>query len=185
MVTAGVCTATEQYCMHLTTYFRCIDPPWHRRPLHPCTAKACRLGWLRPLHPGTAALRLTLFTPSIQMLAVDRVTDCWPPGEAQPGFRPGGRPTFLRAQESRQRKRPCSVAPSLREGVPCDARSPRPAQNSLRSLRSLRSNSCAESVHEASFARASGSCASRLLQRGTRDSQTRQPFATTCSSGRP
>jgi len=96
-----------------------------------------------------------------------------------PGFRPGGRPTFLRAQESRQSsrraakpKRPCSVAPSLREGVPCDARNPRPAQNSLRSLRSLRSDSCAESVDEAGFARASGSCASRLLQRGTPEQPT-------------
>ncbi len=93
-----------------------------------------------------------------------------------PGVRPGGRPTFLRAQESRQRKRPCSVAPSLREGVPCDARNPRPAQNSLRSLHSLRSDSCAESVDEAGFARASGSCASRLLQRGT-PKQPQQPTA--------
>ena len=93
-----------------------------------------------------------------------------------PGVRPGGRPTFLRAQESRQRKRPCSVAPSLSEGVPCDARNQRPAQNSLRSLRSLRSDSCAESVIDAGFARASGSCASRLLQRGTPE-QPQQPTA--------
>jgi hypothetical protein len=49
-----------------------------------------------------------------------------------PGVRPGGRPTFLCGQESRQRNRPCSVAPSLRYGVPCDARAPRLARNSLR-----------------------------------------------------
>jgi hypothetical protein len=29
-----------------------------------------------------------------------------------PGVRPGGRPTFLHAQESRQRKRPCKTAPA-------------------------------------------------------------------------
>ena len=40
----------------------------------------------------------------------------------------------------------------------------------------LRSNSCAESVHKAGFARASGSCASRLLQRGTPEQpKTEQP----------
>ena len=105
------------------------------------------------------------------VLATMRLTRC-----IAPGVRPGGRPTFLCRQESRQRRRPCSVAPSLREGVPCDARNPRPAQNSLRSLRSLRSDSCAESVHEAGFARASGSCASRLLQRGT-PKQPQQPTA--------
>ncbi len=43
----------------------------------------------------------------------------------------------------------------------CDARSGVAAQNSLRSLRSLRSNSCAESVYEARCARRLRSCASR------------------------
>ena len=65
-------------------------------------------------------------------------------------------------------------------GVPCDARNPRPAQNSLRSLHSLRSDSCAESAVDAGFARASGTCASRLLQRGT----PKQPTPTTNSQAR-
>lgn len=75
--------------------------------------------------------------------------------------------------ESRQRVAPVP-SPLAARGVPCDARSPRPAQNSLRSLRSLRSDSCAESVDEAGFARASGSCASRLLQRGVKEQPNHQ-----------
>ncbi len=96
-----------------------------------------------------------------------------------PGIHPGGRPSFLRAQEGRQRRRSRSVAPSLREGIPCDARNPRPAQDSLRSLRTVRSDSCAESVDEAGFARVSGTCASRRLERGTPQQPTAKP------AGRP
>ena len=70
--------------------------------------------------------------------------------------------------ESGQRVAPVP-SPLAALGVPCDARNPRPAQNSLRSLCSLRSDSCAESVIDARCARASGSCASRLLQRGMKE----------------
>ena len=45
--------------------------------------------------------------------------------------------------------------------VPCDARLRGPVQNSLRELRSLRSDSCDESAHEARCARGRESCASR------------------------
>jgi len=65
-----------------------------------------------------------------------------------PGFRPGGRLTFLRAQESKQRKRPCKTAHpqgvgALRFSV-IEARAKRPPRASA-----LWSNSCAESEVEA------------------------------------
>jgi hypothetical protein len=53
-----------------------------------------------------------------------------------PGFRPGGRLTFLCAQERKQRKRPCKTAPLLRSGVPCDAQSPGPRPTHFATLRS-------------------------------------------------
>jgi len=50
------------------------------------------------------------------------------------GSRPGGRPTFLRRQESRQRRRPRFTGPWIKrcliQGLPCAARIGRPAQNS-------------------------------------------------------
>jgi len=104
---------------------------------------------------------------------------------SMPGFRPGGRPTFLSRQESRQRNGPCSAAPrcargSLRFSV-AEA-----AANSLRSLRSLRSNRGRESVLEACCARASAPCDARRLQRGrpqqpNSQGKTRQSFRSGCS----
>jgi hypothetical protein len=99
-----------------------------------------------------------------------------------PGVRPGGRPTSLGVQRSRQERRPEKAA--LR--VPCAARPTRPAQNSLRSLRSLWSNSCAESDVEARCARASSGCAARRLLRGssltaeTANSPMQQPAIAGC-----
>jgi hypothetical protein len=96
-----------------------------------------------------------------------------------PGIRPGGRHTSLGAQRSRQENRPEKAA--LR--VPCAARPKRPAKNSLRSLRSLWSNSCAESVVEARCARASPGCAARRLLRGsfeTANSPIQQPAKAGC-----
>ena len=50
------------------------------------------------------------------------------------GSRPGRRPTFLRRQESRQRRRPRFTGPFIKrcsiKGLPCAARIGRPAQNS-------------------------------------------------------
>jgi len=46
------------------------------------------------------------------------------------GLRPGGRPTFLLRQESRQRRRPRFTGRRLRRRLPCAARIGRPAQNS-------------------------------------------------------
>ena len=51
-------------------------------------------------------------------------------GVALAGSRPGGRPTFLRRQESRQRRRPRFTGRRLRRRPPCAARIERPAQNS-------------------------------------------------------
>jgi len=67
-----------------------------------------------------------------------------------PGLAPAGRPAFLHAQESRQRKRPhvCDPCASLR-GKPASQRLRGARWNSLRSLRSLRSNNPRESDHEA------------------------------------
>ncbi len=47
-----------------------------------------------------------------------------------PGVRPGGRPSFLAAQERRQRSRPCRMALRVRS----DAQICRAAPNSLRAL---------------------------------------------------
>ena len=52
-------------------------------------------------------------------------------------------PEFLLSWQKEPKPRPRLQRPF---GVPCAARKPRPAQNSLDSLRSLRSNSWAESV---------------------------------------
>ena len=53
---------------------------------------------------------------------------------AKPRLRPGGRPTFLRRQESRQRSDPCFTGLLLKrcliKSLPCAARIGRPAQNS-------------------------------------------------------
>ena len=82
-----------------------------------------------------------------------------------PGFRPGGRPTFLYRQESRQRSDPASSALALR-GLPCAARSLRVGQNSLRELRSLRSDNRPKSVVDARCARPAKPCAAQLVRRG-------------------
>jgi len=66
-----------------------------------------------------------------------------------PGLAPAGRPTFLHAQESRQRKRPhvCDPCASLR-GKPAPQHLRGAPQNSLRAD-ALRSNNRGESDHEA------------------------------------
>ena len=55
-------------------------------------------------------------------------------GVSLAGFRPGGRPTFLLRQESRQRRRPRRAGrllkPSLNRRLPCAAHNRRPARNS-------------------------------------------------------
>ena len=109
-----------------------------------------------------------------------------------PGFRPGGRPTSLGAQRSRQESRPDSAAPSKYEGVPCASRSLRPRRT--RSA-SLYSNNRRESVLEACCARASMPCDARRLQRGEAEqpaaNSRRQPAGAGClvfgigSSGAP
>jgi hypothetical protein len=86
-----------------------------------------------------------------------------------PGFRPGGRPTFLCGQESRQRSRPCKTGPA---GSPAMLEAQGRAE--LTSLRSVQTSG-AKSVLEARFARALGFCASRRFRRGTPSSQ--QPTA--------
>ena len=64
-----------------------------------------------------------------------------------------------------------AVSASLR--LPCDARSRGPPPNSLRSLRSLRSDRGGESDVEARCARGHEPCASRRLQRALRTAPTR------------
>jgi len=78
-----------------------------------------------------------------------------------PGVRPGGRLTFLRAQESKQRKRPCKTAPAG-----CPAMLEAQGRAELAPLRSAQTGG-AKSVLEACFARALGFCASRRFRRGT------------------
>ena len=61
------------------------------------------------------------------------------------------------------RRATSAVSASLR--LPCGARAPGPRPNSLRSLRSLRSDTGRESVHEARCARGQKPCAPRRLPR--------------------
>jgi hypothetical protein len=71
----------------------------------------------------------------------------------------------LAAQRRRGRLRPATEAGFAALSLPCAPRGRGPAQNSLRSLRSLRSDNCAESVNEARFARAPDHCGARRLPR--------------------
>ncbi len=84
----------------------------------------------------------------------------------EPGIRPGGRVTFFCvAKESNQRKAtPLSASPALRSGATCGARASGLPQNSRRSLRSLCSDSCGKSDHEAclSFGRHAAGCTALL-----------------------
>jgi len=79
-----------------------------------------------------------------------------------PGVRPGGRPTFLHAQESRQRKRPCKTA---HPAGGCPAMLEAQGRAELTSLRSVQTGG-AKSVLDARCARALGFCASRRFRRG-------------------
>jgi hypothetical protein len=91
-----------------------------------------------------------------------------------PGVRPGGRPTFLHAQESRQRTRPCKTA---HPAGGCPAMLEAQGRAELTSLRSVQTSG-AKSVLEARCARALGFCASRRFRRGV--SQTaEQPSSPT------
>jgi hypothetical protein len=104
-----------------------------------------------------------------------RLTESWSMARPMPGVRPGGRPTFLCGQESRQRNRPCKTAPS---GFPAMLEAQGRAE--LTSLRSVQSGG-AKSVLEARCARALGFCASRRFRRGTRRT-AEQPTAKPGSS---
>ena len=67
----------------------------------------------------------------------------------EPGIRPGGRVTFfVSPKKVTKERRPHCACPSASLRATCGARVAGPPQNSLRSLRSLRSNSCGESDHE-------------------------------------
>jgi len=73
--------------------------------------------------------------------------------EAAPGFRPGSRPPFLYRQERRQRSDPCRLGPRVaRAALRCSVFAPAP--NSLRSLRSLRSDKRREVSSRSALARA-------------------------------
>ena len=73
--------------------------------------------------------------------------------EAAPGFRPGSRPPFLYRQERRQRSDPCLLGPRCaRAALRCSVFAAAP--NSLRSLRSLRSNKRREVSSRSALARA-------------------------------
>ncbi len=96
--------------------------------------------------------------------------------ESPPGFRPGRRLTFLLVQESKQRTRPRFRCPAC-GWVPCAARNAGPAQNSLRSRCSLRSDSWAELDGRACVPHAARRfCAARHLHRGSsQQPNTEQP----------
>ena len=82
----------------------------------------------------------------------------------RPGLAPAGEFPFLLAQEREPKEgHPDGVGP-LR-GLLCGARTLALAQNSLRALRALRSDSCAKSDHEGACATAPKSCAPRRLPR--------------------
>jgi len=105
-----------------------------------------------------------------------RLTEGCAHGRSPPGFRPGKRLTFLLVQESKQRTRPRFRRPACGR-VPCAARNAGPAQNSLRSLRSLRSDSWAELDGRACVPHAARRfCAARHLHRGSsQQPNTEQP----------
>ena len=92
------------------------------------------------------------------------------------GFRPGGRPTSLGAQRSRQENRPEETAHPL-GGCPVllEQRGPRPTR-----VATLCSDSDAESALDACCARASLFCAARRFLRGsakTAEQPTAKPFS--------
>ena len=89
------------------------------------------------------------------------------------GFRPRGRPTFLCAQESRQRRRPCKTA---HPSGGCPAMLEAQGRAELAPLRSAQTSG-AKSVLEACCARALGFCASRRFRRGGPKQPTRKPTA--------
>ena len=89
-------------------------------------------------------------------------------GEAAPGFRPGSRPPFLCRQERRQRSDPCLLGPCCaRAALRCSIFAAAP--NSLRSLRSRRSDKRREVSRRSALTRAAPNpCAPRRLPRGPR-----------------
>jgi len=88
-----------------------------------------------------------------------------------------GRQSRVRAGRGASRRRPARCA-----GFPAMLGLMAPSPNSLRSLRSLRSNSGAESVMEARCARGHEPCASRRLPGAPRPARTR---LCCCGSGFP
>jgi hypothetical protein len=93
---------------------------------------------------------------------------------AVPGVRPGGRPTFLCAQESRQRKRPCKTGPA---GSPAMLASPGPRRTPC--VRCAHSGqTAARSQFSRRAARAPGLAALLGgLEGESRNSQLQQPTA--------
>jgi hypothetical protein len=125
------------------------------------------------------------------------------PLHPEPGFRPGGRPTFFAPPKKvgKERRAPTALAPWLRQGVPCclrQRRSPSAGTNSpldclcpasvaqnpgaaqklpAFASGSLRSNSLRESDHVSRLRREPlGSCAARRRRGANSNSQTaKQP----------
>jgi len=92
--------------------------------------------------------------------------------EAAPGFRPGSRPPFLYRQERRQRSDPCRLGPCCaRAALRCSVCAAAP--NSLRSLRSLRSDKRREVSSGCALARAPQSPALLSSSEGGDEHQTR------------
>jgi len=92
--------------------------------------------------------------------------------EAAPGFRPGSRPPFLYRQERRQRSDPCLLGPRCaRAALRCSDFAAAP--NSLRSLRSLRSDKRREVSCGCALARAPQSPALLSSSEGEDEHQIR------------
>jgi len=100
-----------------------------------------------------------------------------------PGFRPGGRLTFLGAQESKQRNRPCKTAHPQAAGYP--ALLGHRGRDELAPLCSARTSVASQCLKRAK-ARASMPCDARRFRRGnseqpTAELQTHQPVRAGCS----
>jgi len=100
-----------------------------------------------------------------------------------PGVRPGGRPTFLCEQESRQRNRPCKTAHPQAAGYP--ALLGHRGRDELAPLCPARTSVASQCLKRAK-ARASMPCDARRFRRGdpeqpTAELQTHQPARAGCS----
>ncbi len=103
--------------------------------------------WLRALRAAGLELKapIALGGPS-----VSRVVEQSAVRESPQELHPCTRPTFFASPKKvGQERRPRCLRPRLRRGFPAVREERAQAQNSLRSLRSLRSNSCPKSEHKA------------------------------------